>query len=137
MLWSIQKQFQDGTVTDEIISSPSPYVINLKKEKVVASMAKVHKYDYEHIYPPTLYIANDGKKYIIPLWIEVHSETTVDDINWTKPKFKKEIEHVQGSMGTYKTTYNPNKKTYKCTCMGFWRSKGNCKHVKALKEKNK
>ena len=52
-------------------------------------------------------------------------------------KLKKEIEHIQGSVGTYKTTYDPNKKTYKCTCMGFWRSKGNCKHVKALKEKNK
>ena len=48
MLWSIKKRFQDGTVVNEIISSPEPYVINLKKEKVVSSMTKVHKYDYEH-----------------------------------------------------------------------------------------
>ena len=70
------------------------------------------------------------------MWIEVHPETTYDDVKWIKPKAKKEIEHIQGSMGTYKTTYDPNKNTYKCTCMGFWRSKGNCKHVKALKEKS-
>ena len=137
MLWSVKKQFADGTVTDEIISSPSPYVINITKEKITASMTKVHRYDYEHIYPPTFYTSHDSKLYLMPANIEVHPETTMDDVNWTKPKLKKEIEHVQGSMGIYKTTYDPNKKIYKCTCMGFWRSKGNCKHVKALKEKNK
>lgn len=136
MLWSVKKRFQDGTEIDEIVSSPSPYVVNLE-EKVVASMTKVHKYDYEHHYPPTLFIDSNGKKFIIPVWKEVHPETTVEDINWIKPKLKKETEHIQGSMGMYKTIYDPNKKTYKCTCMGYWRSKGNCKHVKALKEKNK
>ena len=42
-------------------------------------------------------------------------------------------------MGIYKTTYDPNKKIYKCTCMGFYRARmkgGVCKHVKVLKEKN-
>jgi hypothetical protein len=139
MLWSVKKRFQDGTVTDEIISSPSPYVVNLAKEKIVASMTKVHKYNYEHIYPPMFYKSHiDSKLYLMPLGIEVHPETTMDDINWTKPKLKKEIEHIQGSVGTYKTTYDPNKKTYKCTCMGFWRARmkgGVCKHIKALQEK--
>ena len=138
MLWSVKKRFKDGTETNDIVSAPSPYVVNLKKEKVVASMTSVHKYNFEHIYPPTFYKSHeDNKLYLMPLGIEVHPETTMDDINWTRPKLKKEIEHIQGSVGTYKTTYDPNKKTYKCTCMGFWRSKGNCKHVKALKEKNK
>ena len=139
MLWSVKKQFADGTVTDEIISSPSPYVINITKEKITASMTKVHRYDYEHIYPPTFYTSHDGKLYLMPANIEIHPETTMDDVNWTKPKLKKEIEHIQGSVGTYKTTYDPNKKTYKCTCMGFYRARmkgGVCKHVKALKEKN-
>lgn len=135
MLWSVRKRFQDGTEINEIISSPSPYVIDIAKEKVVSSMTKVHKYDYEHYLPPTLFTNNDGKKYIMPVGIECHLDTTVDDINWIKPKLKKVIEKVQGSVGEYKTTYDPNKKTYKCTCMGFWRSKGNCKHVKALREK--
>jgi len=137
MLWSVRKRFQDGTETNEIVNAPSPYVVNITKEKVIASMTSVHKYDYEHIYPPTFYKSHDGKHYLMPLGIEVHPETTMDDVNWTKPKLKKEIEHIQGSTGVYKTTYDPNKNTYKCSCMGFWRSKGNCKHVKALKEKNK
>jgi hypothetical protein len=136
MLWSVQKRFQDGTETNEIVYSESPYVINLEKEKVVSSMTRVHKYEIEYPYHPTLHTADDGKKYIIPMWTEVHPQTTFDDIKWIKPKEKKVIEKVQGSMGEYKTTYDPNKKTYKCTCMGFWRSKGNCKHVKVLKEKN-
>ena len=139
MLWSVKKQFADGTVTDEIISSPSPYVINITKEKITSSMTKVHRYDYEHIYPPMFYTSHEDKHYLMPLGIEVHPETTMDDVNWTKPKFKKEIEHIQGSMGIYKTTYDPNKKIYKCTCMGFYRARmkgGVCKHVKALKEKN-
>jgi hypothetical protein len=139
MLWSVKKRFQDGTVTDEIISSPSPYVVNLAKEKIVASMTKVHKYNYEHIYPPMFYKSHiDSKLYLMPLGIEVHPETTMDDINWTKPKLKKEIEHIQGSVGTYKTTYDPNKKTYKCTCMGYYRARmkgGVCKHIKTLQEK--
>jgi len=138
MLWSVQKRFHDGTVTDEIVSSPSPYVVNITKEKVVASMTKVHKYHYEHIYPPTFFIDSEGQKWIMPLSIKCHPDTTIDDVNWTKPKLKKEIEHIQGSVGTYKTTYDPNKKTYKCTCMGFWRARmkgGVCKHIKALQEK--
>jgi hypothetical protein len=136
MLYSVKKQFADGTVTDEIISSPTPYVINVKTEQVVMSMTNVHKYKYEHIYPPIFYMAHDGKRYLMPVNIEVHPDTTIDDVIWTKPKEKKIIIKIDGSMGEYKTIYDPNKKTYKCSCMGFWRSKGNCKHVKALREKN-
>jgi hypothetical protein len=96
----------------------------------------VHKYEIEGSFHPGLHTASDGKKYIIPKWIEVHPETTYNDIVWIQPKKKKVIEHIEGSVGTYKTVYDPNKNTYKCSCMGFWRSKGNCKHVRALREKN-
>jgi hypothetical protein len=96
----------------------------------------VHKYEVEGSFHPGLIQLDDGKKYIIPKWIEVHPETTYDDIIWIQPKQKKIIEQNVGSVGTYKTVYDPNKNTYKCSCMGFWKSKGNCKHVKALREKN-
>jgi hypothetical protein len=33
----------------------------------------------------------------MPLDIEVHPETTMDDVNWTKPKLKKEIESMKNS----------------------------------------
>jgi hypothetical protein len=135
MLWKVVNYYHDGTITDEIVYSNEPITINPEKEGIKASTARCFKYEVEYPYHPTLYIDNSGEKFIMPLNISVHPQTTFDDIKWIKPKEKKIIEKIQGSVGEYKTTYDPNKKTYKCTCMGFWRSKGNCKHVKALKEK--
>ena len=137
MLYQVKNVYSDGQIMDEIIYSKEPYTISPKQDNIKSSSVNIHKYEIESVLPPTIFVSpTNNKKYLIPMWIEVHPETTYDDVKWIKPKLKKEIEHVQGSMGTYKTTYDPNKKTYKCTCMGFWRSKGNCKHVKALKEKN-
>lgn len=137
MLYQIKNVYDDGRTTDEIVYSSIPLVIHPKRDGIISSRSNIHKYEIESVLPPTIFISpTDGKKYLIPMWIEVHPETTYDDVVHIRPKMKKEIEHIEGSMGTYKTTYNPNKNTYKCTCMGFWRSKGNCKHVKALREKN-
>ena len=72
---------------------------------------------------------------------EVEPETTLKDINWVqpKPKVKKQpiIEtNISGSgLGEYKTKYYPESGKFHCSCPGFWRSGGNCKHVKALKLK--
>ena len=136
MLYTVKIVYDDGRVTDEIISSPTPISLYPVRDKIHSSIVSVHKYEVEGSFHPGLHTASDGKKYIIPKWIEVHPETTYDDIIWIQPKQKKVIEHIEGSVGTYKTTYDPNKNTYKCTCMGFRKSKGNCKHVKALREKN-
>ena len=137
MLYSIEIVYDNGQTTNEIVHSTKPLTIYPKRDGIRSSKASVHKYEIEHHLPPTIFNSpTDNKKYLVPMWIEVHPETTYDDIKWIRPKAKKEIEHIQGSMGTYKTTYDPNKNTYKYTCMGFWRSKGNCKHVKAIKEKN-
>ena len=142
MLWSIKKCFQDGTVVNEIISSPKPYIINLKKEKVVSSMTKVHKYDYEHIYPPTFYTDGNGDKFIMPLNIKCHPDTTVDDINWIKPKTK---EVVEKNIFKFKSKSDSSVEyivrqlgdKYKCNCPGFWRAKGKCKHVVELEKLSK
>ena len=128
--------YDDGTVDNSIIQNQGPYVIKSKHSRIKSCFVSVVRYKHEHIYPPTLFISPiDNKKYILPTWIEVHDDTTIDDIDWVKPKLKKETVYVKGSMGTYKTTYDPNKKKYTCNCMGYFRSKGNCKHTKALKEK--
>lgn len=138
MLYSIKTVYDNGRSTNKIISSQPPLTIYPKRDGIKSSMTNVHKYEVEHHLPPTIFTSpTDDKKYLVPMWVEVHPDTTYDDVKWIKPKQKKIIEHIEGSMGKYKTTYDPNKKTYKCTCMGFWRSKGNCKHVKELKEKNK
>jgi type III secretion system FlhB-like substrate exporter len=137
MLYNIEIVYGDGRITDEIIHSNKPLTIHPKQDNIVSSKSSIHKYEIESTLPPTIYKSSqDNKVYLVPMWIEVHPQTTYDDVVWIRPKAKKIIEHIDGSMGKYKTTYDPNKKTYKCTCMGFWRSKGNCKHVKALKEKN-
>ena len=137
MLYNIEIVYDDGRSTNEVVYSTIPLIIHPKRDGIVSSKASIHKYEIESILPPTIFKSNqDGKVYLVPMWVEVHPETTYDDIVHIRPKEKKVIEHIQGSMGEYKTTYDPNKNKYTCSCMGFWRSKGNCKHVKALKEKN-
>ena len=101
---------------------------------------RLFKYDYEHHIPPAL-TTMGGKKYIVPIWQEVLPETTLDDINWIKPKLKSRIKekpviktHISGSgLGEYTTKYYPESGKYHCTCPGYWRSRGNCKHVKEMR----
>ena len=138
MLYTVKIVYDDGHVTDEIISSPTPITIHPVQDKIRSSVVSVHKYEIEGSFHPGLHTASDGKKYIIPKWIEVHPETTYDDIVWVQPKQKKVIEHTVGSVGTYKTTYDPNKKISKCTCLGYYRARmkgGVCKHIKSLQQK--
>jgi len=103
---------------------------------------RLFKYDYEGILPPSL-LNIGGKKYIVPSWQEVLPETRLEDINWIKPKIKKQVKqkpvietNVSGSgLGEYTTKYYPESGKFHCTCPGYWRSGGNCKHVKAMREK--
>jgi hypothetical protein len=47
------------------------------------------KYKYEGSLPPALYVSHiTGKKYIVPAWIEVDKDTTLNQIEWTKPTYK-------------------------------------------------
>ena len=138
MLYSVKIVYDDGRVTDEIISSQSGLSIHPVRDGIRSSVVSVHKYEVEGSFHPGLLDSDDGKKYIIPKWIEVHPETTYNDIVWIQPKQKKVIERIEGSVGTYKTVYDPNKNTYKCTCMGYYRARmkgGVCKHIKALQDK--
>jgi hypothetical protein len=136
MLYDVNIVYDNGQATSEIIHSVTPISLYPKRDNIKSAVVSVHKYEVDGSFHPGLIQLNDGKKYIIPKWIEVHPETTYDDIIWKQPKQKKVIEHIQGSVGVYKTMFDPNKNKYTCSCMGFWKSKGNCKHVRALKEKN-
>ena len=91
--------------------------------------------------PPALLEVN-GKTYIVPWWKEVEPETTLNDINWIKPKIKRRepiVEmHVSGSNPDikYKTSYHPGSGNYYCNCPGKWRAHdGRCKHIKLLENK--
>ena len=91
--------------------------------------------------PPSILELN-GKTYIMPWWKEVEPETTLNDINWIKPKPKRMdpiIEmNTSGSSPdiVYKTSYYPSSNNYYCNCPGKWMAKdGKCKHIKALEAK--
>ena len=104
--------------------------------------ARRFKYKYEHpVMPPTIF-KNNGKTYLMPLWKEVVKGTTINDIEWIKPKPKKKrtepiIEtFTSGSSDSvYTTKYYPDSGNFHCTCPGSWRSRGNCKHIKELRNK--
>ena len=101
-----------------------------------------YKYEYEHpVMPPTILELN-GKTYLMPLWKEVVKGTTIDDIEWIKPKPKKKRTEpviktfTSGSSdNVYTTKYYPDSGNFHCTCPGSWRSRGNCKHIKELRNK--
>lgn len=130
---------KDGTKTDEIIFSKTTSLgFSPSETGIHSSSVSIHKYEIVGDMNPSL-IESKGKKYIVPYWIEVHPKTTMNDILFEFPKPKDSLPKVklesesQSGLGQYKTTFNPNNGTYKCNCMGYWRSKGNCKHVKELR----
>tara|TARA_R100000541_G_scaffold13046_2_gene21828 strand:+ start:422 stop:862 length:441 start_codon:yes stop_codon:yes gene_type:complete len=101
------------------------------------------KYEYkDEVFPPTL--ANiGGKIYLMPLWKEVDPNTTLNDINWIKPKPKVKQEPIvvmtissSNVNKTYKTVYYPDSGKFHCNCPGRWRAfDGKCKHIKELELK--
>lgn len=130
---------EDGTKTDEIVFSETTSLGFSPKEKGIhSSSVSCFKYEIVGTMNPSL-VEIKGKKFIVPYWIEVHPKTTLNDISFefpkpkdTLPKIKLESESQSG-MGQYKTTYNPNNGTYKCSCMGYFRAKDKrCKHIKEL-----
>ena len=84
-----------------------------------------------------------GVRKIMPWGIECHPKTTLTDIKVIKKRKNKPRQPTHpintwsftssNGNGTYKVTRHGDK--FKCDCMGFWRSKGNCKHVKEVRDK--
>tara|TARA_R100001443_G_C3241077_1_gene150774 strand:- start:78 stop:515 length:438 start_codon:yes stop_codon:yes gene_type:complete len=104
-----------------------------------STFVRRYKYEYKgEVIPPGLLELN-GKTYLMPLWKEVVEGTTLNDIEWIKPKPKKKFETVvvetPSSKGDkmYKTRFYPDTGNYSCTCPGTWMSNNNCKHIKKLR----
>lgn len=142
MLIRVFKTYKDGTSTEEIIEGTYPRSYTPEPD-VVSMGSHAFKYEVEHPYmQPTVHTNREGKKFIVPQWIEVHPATTLNDIEWIRPvpKVKKDIfTAVSGSgMGEYKVKYDPVKDYWTCNCQGFYRLKDRsqgCKHIKAVKNK--
>jgi hypothetical protein len=91
------------------------------------------RYDHRELLPPNLVQLN-GKTYIVPGWRRVARDTRLSNIRHVKPEINVVPTPPQSK---YKTIYYPESGKYWCDCWGYIRAKGNCKHVKALKLKNK
>ena len=80
------------------------------------------------------------KTYIMPGWQEVVNGTTLNDIIHIKPKVKvarsKTVTKTFNSSSSdaiYTTNYYPDSDKYHCNCPGTWRTGGNCKHIKQMR----
>lgn len=138
-LLKITKRINNKQTTEIIYNETTSYTHIPNGESLVE--VSVFKYHVKGMMNPA--IINFGNKQIIgPYNIECHPMTTLNDIVWERPEAKQdklvETNESKSGLGQYKTTYNPNNNTFKCSCMGYFRAKDRqCKHIKALKEKMK
>ena len=145
-LWKFTNTNKYGNLRSRIIFLPDgkPFSFNPKGFGWFVG-ARRFKYDYEHLYPPTLFTSpRDGQKYIVPTWQKVLPETTLNDINWIKPEITKpepekntwKFESSSAPGSFYFVRQNGARLT--CTCSGSWRAKDRrCKHIKEVESKLK
>jgi hypothetical protein len=133
MLLKSYKTYKDGTKTEEIFYNKTSNFTYTPEADVVSHLVHIFKYEVGGTMPPSVTTLN-GKRYIVPSWIEVHPQTELSDVVYKQPQKRPRADIVE-KIGGYKTTFNSTTGKFKCSCMGFWRSKGNCKHVKELREK--
>ena len=138
MLYKFTNKNKYGTLRSRIIYRPNGegFKFNPKNFGDFVDV-RVFRYTYEHpVLPPSLFTDKDGQKWIVPIWKKVLPETTLKDINWVKPKVKKEkpqkdewlFESKSDPGHFYKVTQVGV--TYRCNCPGVWRAKDRqCKHI--------
>ena len=83
---------------------------------------------------------NSDKIEIFPRDTRSDPNTTLKDIQWIKPKPKVKRQETViktfksgSSDAMYTTKYYPTSGKYFCDCPGSWRSFGNCKHIKQMR----
>ena len=145
-LWKFSNLNKYGNWRHRIIALPDgkPFSHGPGFGKVVG--VSRFKYTYEHpILPPTIiHSPTTGKTYIVPVWMEVLPETTLNDIEWIKPEIKKSvIEKQEPQTWTFESKSDPGSfyvvqvigNKIKCNCPGVWRSKDRkCKHIKEVEK---
>ena len=139
-----------GTVRTRILYTPTmPFKVDPRGLGSFIAVS-TFKYKHEHHMPPGLLISN-GKKYIVPTWVEVLAETTLADIEWIKPVPKdiiKPNDEVKSNTWKFESKSEPGAfytvtqkgDKFKCSCPGSWRSKDKekgCKHVQEVKNNTK
>ena len=140
-LWQFSNLNKYGTLRKRIMYRPDGEAFSYNPRGLGRFVAvRRFKYEHEHMFPPTLFTNLEGQKYILPTWIPVHEETTLNDIEWIKPEkveAKPEPETWKFESSSSDAVYTVRKVgiTYKCNCPGYWRSyERKCKHIKSVEK---
>ena len=140
-LWKFSNLNKYGNLRHRIIHTDSSQFSYKPKGLGPFVGVRRFKYTYEHsIMPPSLFVGQDGKKFIVPTWQEVLPETTLADIEWIKPE--KPVEKTERKEWKFESKSDPGHfylvtqvSDYKvrCTCSGQWRAKDRkCRHMKEV-----
>lgn len=99
-----------------------------------------------HYMAPTFFVCRrENQKYLIPGWIPVAMDTTIDDVEWMNPyNTPKDFSSKtpKGKEWNFESAPTPGQfytvqvvdGVVSCSCPGSWRSKDKqCKHIKAVK----
>jgi hypothetical protein len=141
-LWEFSAPNKHGMMRTRIVHTEGS--LNTSPKFGSPQIVRRFKYKYTHpIYPPMIW-KHEGKTYLMPKWKEVMEGTTLNDVEWVKPKPKVVVKQEpivitsasSSSDKTYTTTYYPDSGKFWCDCPGMWRSGGNCKHVKQMRKEN-
>jgi|TARA_R110000824_G_scaffold113942_1_gene264054 hypothetical protein len=140
-LWKFTNLNKYGNPRSRIIFKPDG--IAFTHGPGFGSFVNVQRFKYEHkheILPPSLFTNIKGERFIVPGFQKVDINTTLNDIQWVRPKVKvtrsKTIEKISKSSSSdavYTTKHYPDSGKYHCDCPGTWRTRGNCKHVKQMR----
>lgn len=126
-----------GNLRQRVVYQPTTQ-FTLKNPSLFGPVIMVRPFHYESKTPGFGLVESKGKKYLTPGWVEVHPQTTIQDIVYVAPVVEEEpkIKNVwvfesESGNGTYKVRQNGDKLT--CNCMGFFRSRERkCKHIKSI-----
>ena len=140
-LWEFKAPNKHGMMRTRIIHTEGS--LNTSPKFGSPQIARRFKYKYTHPVLPPMIWKNEGKTYLMPKWKEVLDGTTLDDVEWIKPKPPQTKQPVVktftsgSSNNVYETKYYPESGKYYCSCPGAWRTWGNCKHIIQMREENK
>ncbi len=138
MLFEVFHNDKEGKLVSSIEYRESS-AYDLTKEQLKSSLTIVRPFKYVSKSPFYGLVSQDGKKFMVPDWLEVRPDTVYEDLKFNAPRKKKEKPEIfefesSSGNGTYKVRKMPDGRL-RCDCPGTWRTKGNCKHVKELRSK--
>lgn len=138
MLFEVFHKDKEGELVSSIEYRESS-AYDLTKEQLKSDLTIVRPFKYVSKSPFYGLVSQDGKKFMIPDWVEVRSDTIYQDLKYNTPRKKKQkVEIFEFKSSSGNGVYQVRKSSdgsLRCNCPGTWRTKGNCKHVKELRSK--